>query len=838
MLRRVITVPRHYLEHSVAFIACRLSTRNSPSVRIRWSTVAATSPQYSAIRRVSRCEESCTEEDVRSRDISPPKVTTFSKPDSPKPVELLANEFTTFLGYHGQTTEAALRCLSSASPNFSCIHQIIHNPRCVARVARHLAASNIPAFCVRLLSLAVACGLPPKAPTYEAVCWTLSLNKRYAVLLEVYRLAKDNLSAPTRRLLDWRLRAFYELENFAAVEEILQDYEEAGIKPSRRTWHLILIAHLRNRNLAAARQCLVTMERTGFPLDPTTHATIATNYGYLGLDPKVRDLAISALGSLAPPNGVFVVNQLLKSYLRFDDEIGFRQLLSLFDSDSIAPLQSLLNLSGELEDLATSSSFPNSPPFLVPDATTFITVIRFYAARSDFLTAEKIFPLMEKRAISLSPAILVAYLDVQFAIGRPDFAAYVSSQLLLADNLDDLFELLIRRQPKPHWKWLYPTSRIPPHIDIFNALLKGLLPVHGLEAARIILQLMKRVNLEPNSHTLRILIAHLIYSERTSPSTVLRTLRQLSPVFRPSLVHLHSVVSCLLKDEKRRLYSPRPRPVGTHDSLKTQRHGFSPLEKASPDLNGPTAGLDVGAFLARPNLARSPLQSMASRGIRSDSAMLGLRIRYDGIIQRDMIAAVDTYTSMLSRGLSPSHYHVAALMEGFVQQGELDTALKIMRSVKDENMKPNLVMYTILLHGYAHWNRPKAALQLFQDMVSSGIKPDVRAIYALCNAFVLARQLASAKRVLVTLWSYIQPFPQGYDGLPLLELLNIFRNLDPSFVISRRNLRLTRRIWLRQKLAQIVTGYKDASGLQGQLFSGSSATRRLSKASLHVNRKI
>lgn len=835
MLRRVLVAPRHYLEHSVAVLTSKLLTRNIPSVRLRWSTIAATSPQYSAVRHTSWYEDEDPVEVVTKKLDSSPSSHSLVTSNSTPPEEL-ANIFIQFLGHHGQTTRSALHYLNSGLAASSPINQILCKPNNIRRVAKLLAACNKPASCVRLLSLAVAYGCPLNASTYEGICWTLSRHQRYSILLEVYRLAKENLGSPTCRLLDWRLRALFELENYAALRSILQDYEDANVKPSRRTWHLILVAHLRNRNLAAARQCLSSMEQAGFPPNSVTHSVIAANYQYLGLDPQVRDLAISVLGSLPPSKGVFVVNRLLESHFRFNDELAFHQLLSLFDSDLIGPIRALLSPLGDLGSSKISLPDLKLSISLIPDADTFLIAIRFCMAHSDFLGAENLFVLMERQGISLSPAILAAYLDLQFSVGRPGVAVSVASQLVSASNLEDLYDELSQHDDshdsQSRGRSPFSTSQIAPHVDVFNALLRGLLKIHGLDVARIVFELMQRVDVEPNSHSLKILIDHLIYLERATPSTVLRVLRQLFPVFRPSPRYFYSLISRILRDEKRRLYSSRLRNAGAFNAHANL------LGARDQSLSGPTAGLQPERVLARPNLARSLIQSLDSREIRSDSLMLALRIRYDGVLRCDTDSAVDTYTNMLSRGIAPSIYHISALMEGFAQRGETDTALKIMRSAKEYNMKPNLVMYTILLNGYAHQNQPKAGAELFQAMVSTGIQPDVRAIYALCNAFILARQLDSARKLLITLWPYIEPLPRDHHGLSLLELLRRFYRLDASLATSRRNLSLNKRILLQRQLTRVVLAYKRASGLQDDLISNTPEVRRLAKKSLHVSRKI
>lgn len=805
MLRRVVVVPRHYLEHSVAILSCKLSARHFPSAQSRWGTVAATSPQYSPPRYASWQEEAPAEKSLDS-ERSPPKLSdspTRIQSDSPN---YLANAFTTFLEHHGRTTELALQSLNSGSTVPSTIRKILQKRRTILHVANFLAASDNPAPCIRL----------------ESVCWTLTQHKRYALVLEVCRLAGDSLDTMTGRLLDWRLRALCELENFIAVDTILRDYEAASVKPSRRTWHWMLVAHLRNRNLAGARQCLKLMEQAGFPTDHTTHSIIAANYRNLGQDMHVRDFAISALASLPPSSRTFTLNQLLKTHLFFNDDPGFHQLLSLFDKNAVGPLQ-ILGASGVDKSSPVPLLDSACPISVTPDLETFLLGIRFCIARSDFLTADKIFTFMGQRGFESSPAILEVFLELQFALNRPRSAVFITSQLLTPCKFDDLYDQLQRSKPEPGGHWPLVISPIHPTIGVLHALMRGLLASQGLGPARIILELMQRANIKPDSYTTKILVDHLIHSEKATPSLVLRMLRQISPLLRPSLNHLHAIMGRLFRDEKARLYFARHKPYPDKPSSEHDGDQHS--------STNPAAGLSLGRYIGRPNLARSLLRSLESRGIQSDAAMLGLRMRYEGIIRRDTSATIDVYNDMLARGMTPQVYHVAVLIEAFTLRGETEKALEIMRTVK---MKPNLVLYTILLQGYAYQRQPRAAAELFQTMIADGIRPDARAISALCDAFVFVRQFGAARKLLLTLWTFVEPFPREYVGLPLHELLKLFRSLEDP---SKRRRGVSTRVQLRRDVTKIIRKYKHAAGLPRTLNSSSPEVRRLTKQSIHVSRK-
>lgn len=786
---------------------------------------AATSSRYNPVRHESR-KDARVKRNPINKNSSPDSCRIRSR--SPKH---LANAFITFLKQHGQTAEMALRNLNSTSSLFSPVHEILRHCRTFRHVANLLAASDHPVSCIRLLSLSVTYGLRLNASTYEGICWTLSRHRQYPLVLEVCRLAEDYLGMTTCRLLDWRLRANYELENFVAatLKSVLRDYKKAGVVPSRRTWHAVLTSHLRNRDLDGARQCLKLMERAGFPINHHTHAVIANNYRHLGYDIQVRDFAISAMSSLSPLRRTIVMNRLLQAQLFLKDESNFRYFLSFFENSAIGPLQ-IFTASGNDEGLTSPLPDLEHPITISPDYYTFLIGVRFCIIQSKFTIAEEIFSFMGEKGFEGSPTVLTAFLHLQMALGRHEFALSIASLLLSRCQPTDHRDQLQKCQLKYGVRWPFAASYVKRTSGPFNVLMRGLVTDLGLGAARSVLELMKATNIRPNSRTIKILIDHLIRFEKVTPSVGYRLLRQISPVLRPSLHHLHAMMIQLVRNEKARLLrDDKALPSSlSQESMDPKSPPSNEYSLIDPVID-PVAGLRF-IWPGRPNLSTSLLQSLRSRGIFSDATLLGLRMRYEGVIRRDVSAMVDVYNDMLARGLMPLVYHVATLMETFVFRGEMEKALEIMHST---SIKPNVVLYTILLQGYASQGQTKAAAELFQSMIADGIQPDVRAICALCHAFVLTRQLSTARTLLLTLWPYVEPLPSGHAGLPLGVLIKNFRSLDtarPTIFVKNRNRRL-----FRQDIAEMIRKLKHVAGLSPEHLSNE--VRKVAKKSIHVNRR-
>jgi len=161
-----------------------------------------------------------------------------------------------------------------------------------------------------------------------------------------------------------------------------------------------------------------------------------------------------------------------------------------------------------------------------------------------------------------------------------------------------------------------------------------------------------------------------------------------------------------------------------------------------------------------------------------------------------MDMAKNVFQIMLDRGLHPNEYHYAALMEGYVTSGELAAAEALMDSAERGGIKPNCVMHTILIVGYARQKSPERAIRVLRHMIATGVRPDVPAIDAITSVFFAIGAHHLARQTLISLWPVVAPLPQNFERVSLKTLMFHLRNLrrgrDPSKELSdheRRRLR-------------------------------------------------
>ncbi|KAG6845755.1 hypothetical protein H0H87_003809 [Tephrocybe sp. NHM501043] len=659
-------------------------------------------------------------------------------------------------------------------------HAVNHDS--VRKIAQALASGRRPLLSLRFLSIVHSLGCKLKNNAYECVAFCLAQQKNWNGVIAVVSLSQQHRGRISSRLLNWRTRAQVECEDYNALQHTLKDFGEEKQGPSRRTFHLILSGHLRNRNLPQAKRCFEEMAEAGYPPDASTHAIVATHYRRLGTDPDVEARALEALSGLNPITAVAVLNSLITLRLDVKDVDGALRLLTLFNPTDIKPIVSVMTDGKGLAGLHATSFQQNLniSTILVPNAATYSIFINYQASRSNLHGALQIFRAMVATTTQATPGVVASLIHALYVGNKGDIAIRVVAQMCsMDDGLSPLFDSLLLSKTARSFPWL-PTG-ISPTIRVFNSLLKGVLSTHGLRGMEVVLRIMHKCNVKPSAATLEILMRHVKRMEFGHARLLSRILRRLmSADVLPTLRHAHIVLSTVIRTEKNIVYGfGWDNTAARFSNTRSAAERPYPTHRISNDATffDPMAGIELPHALRHRSLARPMVESLQSRNILSDSPILALRIRHDALIKSDLNAAKEIFDAMLDRGIHPNEYHFSALMEGFSRAGDVNGALNVMESAKRAAVKPNVVMFTIIIVGYAHKGNPDKAIQTFEDMISSGIAPDVPSIDAVASAFFVVGAYDMAKTVLRTLWTYIQPFPAEFEGASMKRLVEGFRLL-------------------------------------------------------------
>jgi pentatricopeptide repeat protein len=710
------------------------------------------------------------------------------------------------------STSAPHQLLKSirASPSLS---SLFSDRETFRNFVESLAQSPNPQYSLKVLHLANNLGLKLHQNVYECTIYRLAALKKWDMILSVVNAGKRHTGRTTSRLLNWRARALIETQSYSHLYHILDEFRRANQVPSQRTFHLVLSGCLLNHDLEGAKACLQSMADIGFTPNAFTDALIAKFYRPFAADLRVRRRALESLPTLLPLAGLTVLNNLIQAALNSHDIPSVLHFLESFDQASINIIRPRISadLDLHIRILSNEASLRGLPPLahgIKPNAATFVNFINDRARKADLPGAIELVKGMTSLGISPTPAVIAALVHAYFAAGQGNTAIRIiegmqrtlSFQPLIKDVEPDVTHGVDDELP-------FKLFGIPLNIQILNVLFRETLRRQGLNHACFVFSILHANNLQPTAHTLEILLAHLKNVEGANPRILFHVLRKFSsPVIQPTLRHLRIILSCVVRQEIYRhtgsgwrafaaKYPRRPKAC-------SPPHRFSGITSAFD----PTAGIEILEPPLHRSFMKSIVESLNDRKVKSDPFLMALRIRLEGVLNSDMDAAQAVFRTMLARGILPNEYHFSALMEGFVRIGDIKAAVDILKTAEQSGVKANVVLFTIIITGYARMYDPNMALRTFQQMTSVDISPDVASIDAVVSAFFAVGAYSTCRRLLTTLWTYIQPFPETLRDANLRVLAVQFRSLHSS----ARTMKLSKsqKIALHTRVKRILNSFR------------------------------
>ncbi len=693
----------------------------------------------------------------------------------PVPIRLSAVSAAVLLSHLISNTPTLdlLSCRVRQSPALNTFFSRSKDVRLLSEQVARYAPRHTPS----VIHLALLWGCPLHVNVYECTSHHLAMEKQWVTVLAVVLAATQRVRVTTR-LLNWRVRALLQVKDYASLEHVLDEFIKYGVKPNRRTYHLILSGFLQNGDLPRSKDILHKMESDGIHPDAFTYTLLAIYYRTLGPNSRVQDVAVASLEDIPMTTATSILNCLLRMRMEANDTDGIISILAQFSYHHILPVITVVTRM----DPTAESPFVLSP--IKPDAATYATSINYMASRHDIPGAMHVLHGMISVGLSPRSETITALLHVLFVANDHPTAIRLVAAICKPESASFFKALMI--SPSHNSLPLDPHG-IPPDVGIFNAFMKGILRLHGLTGAIPILQIMYMHRVRPNSGTLEILISHLVTVERTPPHMVSRVMQTfVTSHIHPNLRHLHVIFSSIIRHERYLLYgvgwnrtaarfsptrSYQDLPFPQEDVLTGVAEDFDPVAGISPPRN-PSYDKHLRPFL----------DSLASRNTRSDSATLALRLKRDAT-RLEVSSSQAVFDTLLRRGFMPNEYHYSALMEGYTRSGDLESAKNLLDTAIKAGLKPNALMFTILIVGYAREGNPEQAMEVFVQMITSGIRPDVPSIDAVASAFFAVGAYKAARQTLMSLWHHIEPFPAHLQEASLREIAVEFRQLE------RKNIR-------------------------------------------------
>lgn len=702
----------------------------------------------------------------------------------------------------------------------------LHDSRMVGELAGRMVETTYPQRALRVLVLACCLGCNLEQQVFEDVAQTLARAKLWSLVSRLASLSKTLTSHTTARLLNWRTRSIVELSKFALLDDVLRGFDEEGLRPDRRTFHTLISGHLRNKNLPVAMEVLDQMQDAGFNIDASTQAVVAGAYRNLGPDIIMQSQALKSLSSAKGHTATFILNALMQLSIDAHDIEKLVFIVDLFDPAMLsAPPMWRPGITtvhdgnrSRPRNAQWMSSYAYSAETVAsihPDIISFTILLNHMAYMFDLRSGLHLVQQLQSTNLQPDGHFVAALVRLYFAVNLPNVALrIVVSTCKGRPEVCDHFRQLGFNEAVEDRQ--YPLVMVDsPTIEIFNAMMGGILTVHGLDGMMAILQIMEAHAVAPDNHSIDTFLSHLNRMDGPNPSDIARILHHLlSLTPQPSPKHAHALLRIALRYERKTSGRvPNPPLLSSREIIQT----FKSLNMPASPTDGsfdPVAGIQL---LSHRSVFDPIVQSLASRAIRADRAVIAMRLQHEAVTREDMPAARDVFQTMLDRGLHPNEYHYTALMQGYVKGGDFAAARSVLDAAAEAGIKSNVVMYTILIAGYARQRQPGQAMDILREMVSIGIKPDCAVVTALAGAFFAVGAYRIARTVLLQLWPFVAPFPEGLREAPLKILMERLRALQPLYAKRQRVGMLSgRKKWLlRWKLRQIREEWKLAARKAG-----------------------
>ena len=678
----------------------------------------------------------------------------------------------------------------------------------VNRLIQDVIMTSCPQRALRVLSISHQLGCHFKLSHYEGVAYHLADKRHWSLIPPLVSVAKQHCRRTSVRLLNWKIRALVEIQRYDQLDHVFDEFITEDLRPNRRTFHILISGHLRNRNLNSAKQYMEKMVVTGFPINPSTHAVIVAAYRSLGIDLQVQTRAFEALRDLDGRLSTVVLNSIVQQLLDSGDEEAATQYILAFDLPGGHGRGSRATTELVGEHNSVSNPTPINTPVVKPDAATFSILLHYVAKEGKLSRVLKLLDHMKCAGVHPDSSIISALIRGYLAAGHGHEAISVVAAMLnvRSPTAAEAFCNMMNVQPLT----VLPVNvqDVPLTTHIFNALLSGLLPIRGLGAMRNLLRTMRAVGIKPDSYTVETLLNFLERAQGANPRQLIRVLRSFSsPSLRPTIQHINIILRSILRREKFMVHGSGWDVTAAKFSKKrTYNSKFA--DKFILDTTKhqhPTAGLKLRRRSRLRSSFRPTLQSVSRRAIRSDRATIALRLKHEAIARSDMEASRAVFRNMLDRGLHPTIYHYSTLMDGCVKMGDVRSAKRVFRDAVDAGIQPNGIMYTTLIDGYARQGRPDEAMRTFRAMIRAGIIPDVPSIDAVAHAYFAVGAYSVARRVLRELWAQIRPFPPELEHATLRTLAVTFRSYGSNLEHGKRRLPKRQQRLLYWKMKAIKT---------------------------------
>jgi hypothetical protein len=286
--------------------------------------------------------------------------------------------------------------------------------------------------------------------------------------------------------------------------------------------------------------------------------------------------------------------------------------------------------------------------------------------------------------------------------------ATVVHVLAAVGMVDEAFEMV-----RSHLIRLEPVSRIwrlPSGIDVgmrtVNALTDCMARRKGLDGLKAATDLMRQADIRADEHTLQIILDAVRKNMVAHPDDLAELLQAMldrASNVKAQIGHIDSILAEAVKlasQQRRNTFLSR-NTVRSSGNLRDPAVGLLPLNRFAETVDG-------------------ILESLRARAVQSSSRSLATRMRFEALVEShsDRVPASQAICNqVLELGYKLDNRHLMALMQGYVDGGEMDQAEQVVQLGVQHGVKTTRRMLLILLRGYIKHHALRRASRVYERIL-------------------------------------------------------------------------------------------------------------------------
>jgi hypothetical protein len=537
----------------------------------------------------------------------------------------------------------------------------------------------------------------------------LAESRKWRMIIALFSSPGFPFDKATSLVLENLIQAHLAIQQPEAVPRLFERFAALDLPPTANAFAHLTQAYLDLGDMAAAQETVQRAKIEGSYDESAQQLALLRGYRVLGHDAEVEKRVLTGLALLNIAPRAALLNALIRLRLDQNDIEGAELLLQFFDLEPFTSHRS------KRED--------RLPP--TENSVHFAVVV--LARRTDLAGLRRVFEYLGRSDPS------IGLLDSTEAF-QDNILAVLVRTLSRARRINEAYETIKAAIMGAQGQGLWP---VPPGVKpgnrSLNALLQGMTTAYGLNGIEKVYPLFAKSNLKPDDTTLRIVLDFAQDQRSVNSIDLVKIVSRFieeNPHLRPKVSMVDQIMAHAVR-------------ASAKEKNKRQLLGSS----ASESL-GPAAGLgatDIGAFKQH---MRPILQSLRDRNARSTSQSLANRLRLDAQTLSSVgpvPSARVVWSALLSRGYKPTRRHLLALLQGYVDAGEMSQAQEMMSLADGVGVRVTKAMYMALIVGWGRageYEKARASYMAVSRGTTRGA--DTPTVCAMIQAAYRCRKWTSA----------------------------------------------------------------------------------------------